>query len=84
MLFLYTQGKKETVEEYGPNFKSLWDTVEAFEGSPGIHKGLMDSIFGKRQACQQLSTGQQSISQHTREGDVYPRELPNHKSGDAI
>ncbi len=39
MLFLYTESKKETVEEYGQNFKSLWDTVEAFGGSPGIHKG---------------------------------------------
>ncbi len=45
MLFLYTQGKKETVEEYGRNIKSLWDTVEAFGVSPGIHKGLMDSIL---------------------------------------
>jgi hypothetical protein len=33
------------VEEYGWNFKSLWDMVEAFGGSPGIHKGLTDSIL---------------------------------------
>ena len=39
-LYLYTQGEKESVEEYGRNFKSLWDTVEAFGGSPGVHKGL--------------------------------------------
>ena len=45
MLFLYTQGEKETVEEYGRNFESLWDTVEAFSGSQGIHKGLTDSIL---------------------------------------
>ena len=44
-LFLYMQRLKETVEEYGRNFKSLWDTVEAFGGSPGIHKGLKDSIL---------------------------------------
>ena len=44
-LFLYTQGKNEMVEEYGQNFKSLWDMVEAFGGSPGIHKGLADSIL---------------------------------------
>ena len=44
-LFPYTQGKKEMVEEYGRNFKSLWDTVEVFKGSPGIHKGLTDSIL---------------------------------------
>ena len=45
LLFLYMQRLKETVEEYGRNFKSLWDTVEAFGGSPGIHKGLKDSIL---------------------------------------
>jgi hypothetical protein len=36
-LFLYTQTEKESVDEYARNFKSLWDTVEAFGGSPGIH-----------------------------------------------
>jgi hypothetical protein len=36
-LFLYTQTEKESVDEYAHNFKSLWDTVEAFGGSPGIH-----------------------------------------------
>ena len=29
-LFLYTQTEKESVDEYARNFKSLWDTVEAF------------------------------------------------------
>ncbi len=29
-LFLLTQGDRESVEEYSRNFKSLWDTVEAF------------------------------------------------------
>jgi hypothetical protein len=38
------QGEKDTVDEYGHNFQSLWDTVEAFDGSPGIHKGLVDGI----------------------------------------
>jgi hypothetical protein len=33
------------VEEYGRNFRSLWDTVEAFGGSPGVHKGLMDALL---------------------------------------
>ena len=37
-LFLYAEGEKESVEEYGRNFRSLWDTVEAFGGSPGVHK----------------------------------------------
>ena len=31
-LFLYTQSEKDTVEEYGCNFRSLWDTVEVFSG----------------------------------------------------
>ena len=44
-LFLYTQSDKETVEEYGRNFRSLWDTVEAFGGSPGVHEGLVHSIL---------------------------------------
>ncbi len=42
MLFWYLQSKMESVKEYLQNFKSLWDTIEAFRGSPGIHKGLVD------------------------------------------
>ncbi len=45
MLFLYTQTDKETVEEYTRNFKSLWDTVEAFGGSPGLQKGLVEGLL---------------------------------------
>ncbi len=44
-LFLYMHSKKESIEEYGRNFRSLWDTVEAFGGSPGIHRGLTDTIL---------------------------------------
>jgi hypothetical protein len=44
-LFLFTQGEKDTVDKYGRNFRSLWDTVEAFGGSPGIHKGLVDGLL---------------------------------------
>jgi hypothetical protein len=44
-LYLYTQGEKESVEEYGRNFKSLWDTVEAFGGSPSVHKGLVEGTL---------------------------------------
>jgi hypothetical protein len=44
-LFLYTQSGKETVEEYGCNFRSLWDTVEVFSGSPGVHEGLVRGIL---------------------------------------
>jgi len=29
-LFMYSQSEKETVEDYTRNFRSLWDTVEAF------------------------------------------------------
>ena len=47
-LFLYTQLEKETVEEYARNFKSLWDTVEAFGGLPGIHRGLVDAELDRR------------------------------------
>ena len=44
-LFLYTQGEKETMEEYMRNFKSLWNTVKAFGGSPGVHKGLFNGLL---------------------------------------
>jgi hypothetical protein len=47
-LFLYTQGEKEGVDEYSQNFKSLWDMVEAFEGSPGMHKGMVDAALKKK------------------------------------
>jgi hypothetical protein len=43
MLFLYTQVEKDSAEVYTRNFQSLWDMVEAFRGSPGIHKGLVDA-----------------------------------------
>ena len=47
-LFLYSQSERETVEEFSRNFKSLWETVEAFGGSPGTHQGLVDAELGKR------------------------------------
>jgi hypothetical protein len=47
-LFLYTQSGKEMVEEYGRNLKSLWDTVVAFRGSPGLHKGMMEGMVKER------------------------------------
>ncbi len=46
-LFLFTQGEKDTVDEYGRNFRSLWDTVEAFGGSPGIHRGLVEGLLNE-------------------------------------
>jgi hypothetical protein len=46
MLFLYTQNEKHTtVKEYGRNFRSLWDMVEAFGGSPGLHKGMIEVLI---------------------------------------
>ncbi len=44
-LILYTQGEKDSVEEYGQNFQSLWDRGEAFGGSPGVHKGLVNRLL---------------------------------------
>ncbi len=44
-LFLYSQSNKETVEQYGRNFRAFWDTAEAFGGSPGIHKGMIESLL---------------------------------------
>ncbi len=49
-LFLYMQTDRETVEEYGQNFRSFWDMVEAFGGSPGVHKGLVAGIL-KEPGC---------------------------------
>ena len=46
-LFLFTQGEKDTVDEYGCNFRSLWDTVEAFGGFPGIHRGLVEGLLNE-------------------------------------
>ena len=45
MLFLHRQSKKDTVEEYTQNFRSLWDMVEAFGGLQGNHKELTDMIL---------------------------------------
>jgi hypothetical protein len=44
-LFLHTQGERESVEEYSRNFKSLWDTVEAFGRLPRMQKGLISGLF---------------------------------------
>jgi hypothetical protein len=41
MLFLWTQSEKESIDDYTKNFRSLWNTVEAFGGMPGIHEGLV-------------------------------------------
>ncbi len=66
-MFLYAQGDKESVEEYGRNFRSLWDTIEAFGGSPGIHSGLTEALLtpvtstgGVPMTAQQKKTEQDS------------------------
>ncbi len=45
MLFLYSQGEKETVEQYGRNFLAFWETVKAFGGSPEVHQGMIDALL---------------------------------------
>ena len=45
MLFLYSQGKKETVKQCGQNFGMFWETVEAFGGSPGAHQGIINALL---------------------------------------
>ncbi len=45
MLFLYTQGEKEGINQCGRNFRSLWDMVKAFGGLPGVHKGLVNVLL---------------------------------------
>jgi hypothetical protein len=67
MLFLYTQEDKESMEEYGRILRSLWDTVEAFGGLPGIHKGMTDALLtpvtsmgGVPSAAQQKKAGEDS------------------------
>ncbi len=45
MLFFYSQNKIDTVEEYARNFCSLWDTVETSDGSPHVHKGMIDAVL---------------------------------------
>jgi hypothetical protein len=45
MLFLYSQSNRKTVEQYGWNSCTLWDTVEAFGGSPEVHKGMIEALL---------------------------------------
>ena len=55
-IFLYTQGERETVEEYRRNIHSLWDRVEAFGGSLGIHAGFTDTILVSKVTSGQAAT----------------------------
>ena len=69
-LFLYSQTEKESVEEYAQNFRSLWDTVEAFGGSPGVHQGLVDAELlnqGVRNAsAPQLKAAEEVLSEQVK------------------
>ncbi len=73
-LFLYMQSDKETVEEYGCNFRSLWDTVEAFGGSPGVHEGLVhgilsNSIRGTTLMAKERSDTEKAVSEGASMGN---------------
>jgi hypothetical protein len=39
------QLEMKSVKKYGQNFKSLWETVEAFGRSPEVHKGLVNGLL---------------------------------------
>ena len=67
-LFLYTQSKKESVEEYVRNFKSLWDTVEAFGGLPGVHEGLVRGILND------MTTGRAATAQDRKDAEAASSE----------
>jgi hypothetical protein len=43
------------VEKYGRNLKSLWDTIETFGGSPGLHKGMMEAMVKDRTSFADLA-----------------------------
>ncbi len=61
-LFLYTQNAKDMVEEYGRNLKSPWDTVEVFGGSPGVHKGLTNTILKGAVPAGEVATAAQVMA----------------------
>ena len=43
--FLYSQNDKESMEQYGRNFRAFWETVKVFGGSPEIHQGMIDVLL---------------------------------------
>jgi hypothetical protein len=67
MLFVYSQNKKGTVEEYARNFRSQWDTVEAFSGSPGVHKGMIDAMLCDPTRVTDMDNPTEAESQKARE-----------------
>jgi hypothetical protein len=67
MLFLYMQAEKNSAEEYAKNFQSLWDTVEAFRGLPGIHKGLVDAELATKNITNPLPAQTKATQEVTTE-----------------
>ncbi len=62
-MFLCTQSNKETVEEYDRNFRSLWDTVEAFGGSPVVRGILSNNVRGTTPTAQERSDTEEASSE---------------------
>jgi hypothetical protein len=50
-LYLYSQEKWESVDEYARNQKSLWDTAVAFGASPGVHQKLVNDLLQRAGAA---------------------------------
>lgn len=67
MLFLYTQLEKDSIEDYTWNFQSLWDTVKAFGGSPGVHQGLIEVELAKQGITTPRSLEMEAAEQVTAE-----------------
>ena len=44
-LMIYSQGEKETVNEYVQSFKSHWGMYSVFGMFPGVHKSLMTNML---------------------------------------
>ncbi len=53
------------MEEYGRNFRSLWDTMEAFGGSPRVHEGLVCGILSNTMRGTTPTTKERSDAEET-------------------
>ena len=71
-LFLYSQSNKETVEQYSWNFRMLWETVEAFRGSLGIHQGMIEAML--KDPTRMANVGKPTVAEiNTAEDDAMER-----------
>ena len=66
-LFLYLQSNKETGEQYGGNFRALWETVEAFGGSPGIHQGMIEAML--KDSTRAANVGKRTVAEISKTED---------------